>query len=248
MRRANESATPTDDLKSIVGRVPLFSHLQDEDLAKILSIAHTKTFPKDHRLFERGEEGNEFMVVTQGRLKVIFLNEDGRELTLTILGPYQSLGEVSLLDDAPRSASAVALSDLRVLSINKRDFREVIETNPRICISLLTAMSRRLRELTEDTAGLIFMDVYQRLARKLLNLWDTLGVQGSGSREIPQRLTHQELANMVGATRETVTKALNDMEDRGIIRFNKKQVEILDEKELEACTLRRVNERERHLD
>jgi CRP/FNR family cyclic AMP-dependent transcriptional regulator len=234
-----------EDVMSIVRRVPLFANLEDDDAAKIASIAHAKTYPKDHLLFERGEEGSEFLVVTQGRLKVIFLHEDGRELTLTILGPYQSLGEVSLLDNAPRSASAVALSDLRVLSINKRDFRTLLESNPSICISLLTAMSRRLRELTEDTAGLIFMDVYQRLARKLLNLSQTLGVNTEHGREIPQRLTHQELANMVGATRETVTKALNDMEARGIISFNKKQVVILDERELDACTLRRFSERDR---
>jgi CRP/FNR family transcriptional regulator/CRP/FNR family cyclic AMP-dependent transcriptional regulator len=232
---ANASLT----VHEIVRKVPLFVGLQDSDVGEIADIAHFKSYPKDHLLFDRGEEGDEFLVVIQGRLKIIFLNEDGRELTLTILSPYQTLGEMSLIDDYPRSASAVALGDLHVLSINKRDFRKVLETNPRIAMGLLRQMSRRLRELTEDTAGLIFMDVYQRLARKLLNLSQTLGVEREGGREIPQRLTHQELANMIGATRETVTKVLNEMETRSIISFDKKRVRILNEAELEVCTLKR---------
>jgi CRP/FNR family cyclic AMP-dependent transcriptional regulator len=236
---AGQEDTPSLSVHEIVQKVPLFAGLQEADVGEIASIAHFKSYPKDHLLFDRGEEGDEFLVVIQGRLKIIFLNEDGRELTLTILSPYQTLGEMSLIDDFPRSASAVALGDLHVLSINKRDFRKVLETNPRIAMGLLRQMSRRLRELTEDTAGLIFMDVYQRLARKLLNLSQTLGVPKEEGREIPQRLTHQELANMIGATRETVTKVLNEMEARSIISFNKKRVLILNEAELEACTLKR---------
>lgn len=225
----------------IVRKVTLFAELQDTDVEAIAAIARFKSYPKDHLLFDRGEEGDEFLVVIEGRLKIIFLNEDGRELTLTILSPYQCLGEMSLIDDFPRSASAVALGDLRVLSINKRDFGKLLESHPHIALGLLRQLSRRLRELTEDTAGLIFMDVYQRLARKLLNLSQTLGVPKEGGREIPQRLTHQELANMIGATRETVTKVLNEMESREIISFNKKRVIILNEVELEACTVRRIH-------
>jgi len=235
-------AEPGLSVEEIVLKVPLFEGLEAADVAQIAEIAHSKTFPKDHLLFDRGEPGDEFLVVIDGRLKIIFLNEDGRELTLTILSPYQSLGEMSLIDDYPRSASAVALGDLTVLSINKRDFRKLLEANPRIAMQLLRQMSRRLRELTEDTAGLIFLDVYQRLARKLLNLSRTLGVPREAGREIPQRLTHQELANMIGATRETVTKVLNDMESREIIAFNKKRVMILNEPELENCTLRKLHD------
>lgn len=228
-------AYSAEDLIAIIRQVPLFARLQDDDVVQLAAIAHPKVFPKDHLLFERGDEGSEFLVVTHGRLKLILLNEDGRELTLTILGPYQSFGEVSLLDDAPRSASAVALSELRVLSISKRDFRALLDKSPRLSLGLLTAMSRRLRDLTEDTAGLIFLDVYQRVARKILALMASIGVKTERGCEIPQRLTHQELANLVGATRETVTKVLNDLESRGIIGIEKKQVIVLDAIELEAC-------------
>lgn len=237
MRKSTE-AHGGGDLLTIIREVPLFAHLQDEDVEKLASIAHLKTFPKDHLLFERGEEGCEFLVVTQGRLKLILLHEDGRELTLTILGPYQSFGEMALLEDAPRSASAVALSELRVLSISKRDFQTLLDSSPRLCLGLLKAMGRRLRDLTEDTAGLIFLDVYQRVARKLLTLMRSIGVNRARGIEIPQRLTHQELANLVGATRETVTKVLNDLEGRGVILIEKKQVIVLDPVELEACLTR----------
>jgi len=225
-------------VEELVRKVSLFADLGESDVRDIASLARFKTYPKDHLLFDRGEEGEEFLIVVDGRLKIIFLNEDGRELTLTILSPYQSLGEMSLIDDYPRSASAVALGDMKVLSINKRDFRKLLETNGRIALGLLRQMSRRLRELTEDTAGLIFLDVYQRLARKLLTLSRNIGVPSDGGREIPQRLTHQELANMIGATRETVTKVLNDMETREIIHFDKKRVSILNESELEKSTRR----------
>lgn len=237
MPKPNEMSF-ADDLTAIIRQVPLFARLQDDDVAQLAALAHPKTFPKDHLLFERGDEGSEFLIVTHGRLKLILLNEDGRELTLTILGPYQSFGEVSLLDDAPRSASAVALSELRVLSISKRDFRGLLEKNPRVSLGLLTAMGRRLRDLTEDTAGLIFLDVYQRVARKILALMNAIGVKTDRGCEIPQRLTHQEMANLVGATRETVTKVLNDLEARGIIGIEKKQVIVLDAVELEACLVR----------
>lgn len=237
MPNSSEPPSPAD-LSTIIRQVPLFARLEQDDVARLAAIAHPKRFPKDHLLFERGDEGSEFLIVTHGRLKLILLNEDGRELTLTILGPYQSFGEISLLDDAPRSASAVALSELAVLSISKRDFRALLDSSPRVSLGLLKAMSRRLRDLTEDTAGLIFLDVYQRVARKILALMASIGLETARGREIPQRLTHQELANLVGATRETVTKVLNDLESRGIIRIEKKQVIVLDAVELEACLVR----------
>lgn len=238
MPRSSDASASHEDIRTIVGEVPLFSHLEADDLERLASIAHLKTFAKDHQLFERGDEGSEFLIVTHGRLKLFLLNEDGRELTLTILAPYQSFGEVALLDDAPRSAAALALTELRVLSIHKRDFRALLEARPHLCMGLLIAMGRRLRDLTEDTAGLIFLDVYQRVSRKLLSLAASIGVDSAGGRHIPQRLTHQELANLVGATRETVTKVLNDLETRGIIRVEKKQVFVLDMAELEASLIR----------
>ena len=238
MPRSQDAPALHEDVNAIVREVPLFAHLAADDADRLAAIAHLKTFVKGHPLFERGDEGSEFLIVTHGRLKLFLLNEDGRELTLTILGPYQSFGEVALLDDQPRSAGAVALTDLQVLSIHKRDFRALLEDRPRVCMGLLIAMGRRLRDLTEDTAGLIFLDVYQRVARKLLSLATSIGVDSPEGRAIPQRLTHQEMANLVGATRETVTKVLNDLEARGIIRVEKKQVHVLDFDELEASLVR----------
>ncbi|NDD29106.1 MAG: Crp/Fnr family transcriptional regulator [Proteobacteria bacterium] len=232
-KHADEPAL--DDLPSLLGAVPVFGSLEAEDLQQVASIAHLKHHPKEHVLFERGDTGDEFLVVVQGRVKLFVLSEDGRELTLRILRPPQSFGEVSLMDEFARSTSAVALTDVTVLSISKHDFRRLLEGNTRLCIGVITALSRRLRDLTDDTAGLIFHDVYQRLARKLLTLSEEMGRQTDEGVEIPQRLTHQELANLVGATRETVTKALNDMEGRGLLLVRKKQVVILHRAGLEAC-------------
>ena len=232
---AHPGTVPPSGLYELVSRVPLFACVNDLDMEKIVAITHHKTYSRGQFLFQQGDAGDEFLVVVEGRLKITFLHKDGRELTLAMLGPYQSLGEVSLIDDEPRSASAVALSPLCVLSINKRDFRALLESSPAICIALLATMGRRMRELTDDTAGLIFLDVIQRVARKLLYLADSIGVDRNGGREIAQPLTHQALAAMVGATRETVTKALKDLQTQGMISIRRRHITILAPLEMAKC-------------
>lgn len=220
------------DSVSLLQQVPLFSGLQSEDLEELAKCLYQKTMHRTQVLFQQGDQGDELLIVTEGAVKVELVNPDGKELTLAILRPYQFLGELALLDDFPRSANAIALEDGLLLALNKRDFLRVVQQFPRMMLPITRQLTRRVRVLTEDIASMAFMDTFTRTARKLVNLAQDLGQPGSGFEiVIPQPLTHQELANLVGATRETITKILTDMKNRGLIAIHNQKITILNKNE-----------------
>lgn len=217
----------------VLQKVPLFSGLDHDDLETLSSIVVQKRYDKKETLFHQGDLGEEFMILTEGSVKVELMNTEGKELTLTILTPYQFLGELALLDDVPRSATVVSLEPSVLLSINKRDFARLLENYPRMSIPMLRQLTRRVRVLTDDIASMAFLDSYSRVTRKLLTLADELGEPtDAGHTLIDRPLTHQQLANLVGTTRETVTKILNEMKDNGLITIRRHRITILDSDEL----------------
>lgn len=212
----------------LLQQVPLFSGMEAEDLATLARYLYQKTMHKGQILFQQGDTGDEFLIVTQGAVKVELVNPDGKELTLAILKPYQFLGELALLDDFPRSANAIALEEGQLLALNKRDFLHVVNQFPRMFSPIARQLTRRVRVLTDDIASMAFLDSFTRTARKLVSLAQDLCPQDSAHEvTIPQTLTHQELANLVGATRETVTKVLSDMKARHLITIKSHKITIL---------------------
>lgn len=223
------------DIVEVLRKVPLFSGLDTEDLNALASIVTRKEYAKKDTLFHQGDPGEEFMILTEGSVKVELMNAEGKELTLTILTPYQFLGELALLDDVPRSATVVSMEQSVLLSINKRDFARVLENYPRMSIPMLRQLTRRVRVLTDDIASMAFLDSYSRVTRKILNLAEEMGQEaGDGHILIDRPLTHQQLANLVGTTRETVTKILNEMKDNGLLDIRRHRITILDREELVA--------------
>ncbi len=223
------------DIVEVLRKVPLFSGLDKEDLNALASIVTRKEFAKRDTLFHQGDPGDEFMILTEGSVKVELMNSEGKELTLTILTPFQFLGELALLDDVPRSATVVSMEQSVLLSINKRDFARVLETYPRMSIPMLRQLTRRVRVLTDDIASMAFLDSYSRVTRKILNLAEEMGQEtADGHILIDRPLTHQQLANLVGTTRETVTKILNEMKDNGLLDIRRHRITILDREELWA--------------
>ncbi|HXE73802.1 MAG TPA: Crp/Fnr family transcriptional regulator [Candidatus Nitrosotenuis sp.] len=221
------------DIEAVLRQVPLFEGLSEEDLAHLRTIVHTRSYPRGTYLCEQGGAGEEFLILIAGSVKVDVLTPEGKELTLTLLKPYHHLGEMALLDDSPRSANVVALEDTRVLAVHKHDFRRILEKHPQMFFPIVRHLARRLRVLTEDVASLAYLDAYSRVARKVLHLADQLGVDTEkGEVLIPHPITHQELANLVGATRETVTKILNEMKDRGLLSIDQHKIKILQKAEL----------------
>lgn len=223
------------DIVEVLRKVPLFSGLDKEDLNALAAIVTRKEFAKRDTLFHQGDPGDEFMILTEGSVKVELMNSEGKELTLTILTPFQFLGELALLDDVPRSATVVSMEQSVLLSINKRDFAKVLETYPRMSIPMLRQLTRRVRVLTDDIASMAFLDSYSRVTRKILNLAEEMGQEmADGHILIDRPLTHQQLANLVGTTRETVTKILNEMKDNGLLDIRRHRITILDREELRA--------------
>lgn len=223
------------DIVELLRKVPLFSGLDREDLTALASIVIQRDYGKRDVLFHQGDPGEEFMILTEGSVKVELMNSEGKELTLTILTPFQFLGELALLDDVPRSATVVALEPSVLLSINKRDFARLLESFPRMSIPMLRQLTRRVRVLTDDIASMAFLDSYSRVTRKILNLAEEMGqTNAEGHILIDRPLTHQQLANLVGTTRETVTKILNEMKDNGLLDIRRHRITILDRDELLA--------------
>lgn len=223
------------DIPELLREVPLFSGLSSEDIEALAAIVARKSHGKGETLFHQGDPGEEFLILTEGSVKVELMNLDGKELTLTILTPYQFLGELALLDDVPRSATVVAMEKSEFLAINKRDFARVMERYPRMGIPMLRQLTKRVRVLTDDIASMAFMDSYSRVTRKILALADEMGdEQEDGSVFIDQSLTHQQLANLVGTTRETVTKILNEMKDNNLISIRRHRITIRDREELKS--------------
>lgn len=221
------------EIPVLLSKVPIFSKFSEEDIEALITIVKRRSYPKSHVLFQQGDPGEEFLVLTEGSVKVELMNQDGKELTLAILKPFQFLGELALLDDVPRSATVVTMENTDFLVINKRDFARMLDTYPRMCFPILQQLTRRVRVLTDDIASMAFLDSYSRVSRKILSLAEEMGEkQEDGSIFIDQSLTHQQLANLVGTTRETVTKILNEMKEKDLIAIRRHRITILDADEL----------------
>lgn len=205
--------------------VHLFAELGPDDSQLLTERCVVRSFPKNTILMNEGDETDSLYVITSGKVKVFVSDENGKEIILNILGPGEYFGELALLDDSPRSASVMTLEDSRFSVISRSDFQQCLVDYPDIAMSLIRALAQRIRSLTDNVRSLALMDVYGRVARTLLDL----AADKDGKLEIEQRLTHQDIANMVGASREMVSRIFKDLTighyisvDKGRITINEK--------------------------
>ncbi len=206
----------------MVSTSPLFSHLSQEDIDFIASRGNTKTIPKNTILLNEGDESDFLCVILQGQVKVFVSEESGKEVILNIQGPGEYFGELSLIDEVPRSASVMTSKRSRIVFISRADFETCLVDNPMLALKLIRSLTQRVRELTDIVKNLALHDVYGRVARTLRKL---ARVQ-DGQLVVDQRLTHQELANMVGASREMVSRILKDLHTGGYIEIKNKVITI----------------------
>jgi CRP/FNR family cyclic AMP-dependent transcriptional regulator len=167
--------------------------------------------------------------VRAGQVKVVLVAEDGREVILGLLGVGTHFGELSLIDSRPRSAHVIAVEDSQLIVLQREDFRRRVASSPSVAWALLQELSRRLRRADEQIGSLVLLDVDGRIARLLLDSADD-GESGA----IQARLTHQTIAQMIGASRETVSRAMRDFQERGLIRVERRQIAIADRKALQV--------------
>ena len=212
-----------------LSRTPLFAAL-DEEAAESLRASMTPvSVDKGEVLFSEGEAGDRLFVILDGKIKLGASSSDGRETLLGVLGPGEMFGELSLFDPGQRTSTATALTPAQLIGLGHDDLMPWLRGRPEVARALLRALAQRLRRTNEAMADLVFSDVPGRVAKALLDLAMKFGVrQPDGSVLVTHDLTQEELAQLVGASRETVNKALADFQNRGWLRLEQRSVILLD--------------------
>jgi CRP/FNR family transcriptional regulator, cyclic AMP receptor protein len=218
----------TTTTADFLATVPLFTGLDRTELQRFGELTREKFYPKGSVILFENDPGDSLFVVRQGRVKVVLIGEDGREVILGVLGVSEHFGELALIDDRPRSAHVIAMDDSHLLVLRREDFRKRVESSPAVAWSLLTELSRRLRRADEKIGGLVLLDVPGRIARLLLDLSEE-----SGADTIEKALTHQTIAQMIGASRETVSRAMKEFQDANWVTIERRRITLADRRALE---------------
>lgn len=207
---------------------PLFSALDEEAAERLIASMSTRTVSRGETLFREGDRGDSLYVITTGKVKLGRTSGDGRESLLSVLGPGEMFGELSLFDPGPRLTSATAVSDSTVIGLHNEDLRAFLDEHPAVAMQMLAGLARRLRRTNEGMSDLVFTDVPGRVAKALLDLAVRFGQQTDEGLRVSHDLTQEELAQLVGASRETVNKALADFAGRGWLVLGAKAVTLVD--------------------
>ncbi len=205
-------------------QVPLFVGLSDEEIRELMAVAKRRVFRSGEVIFHRDDPGQVLYIIKEGKVKISLISPEGQEISLVVLGKGEYFGELAILDGLPRSADVIALERVECYTLQRSDFHQAIMKNPKIAIKLLEVLSRRLRTTDQMVEDLIFLDVYGRVAKKLLDLAEAHGVKVDDGIRIDMRLTQQELASMVGASRESVNKVLGYFTDKHFISTDKHRI------------------------
>ena len=205
------------DKLSLLQSVPIFSDLSPSDLTKIAERMVLRAFTKGQMILLEDDLGQTFFVIAGGSVKITRLSDDGREVILAMLGEADFFGEMSLLDGAGRSANVVALEASEVLTLARNDFLEILQDYPKISISLLEELTQRIRKSDQQIESLSLSDVEQRIGITLIRLAEELGTIKRGSVKIKNLPYQQDIANMAGTSRETVSRTFKLLEEKGLV-------------------------------
>jgi CRP/FNR family cyclic AMP-dependent transcriptional regulator len=195
----------------------LFAELDDRELASIAAVAKSRRYAKDDVVFHADENGDIFCLIKEGQVKVTMISPEGKEIILSMLGPGDFFGEMSLLDDEPRSATVIATEPLDVYTIWRSDFLQILDENFSITKKVFAELSKRLRTASNRIESLATMDVYGRLARFFLDLARENGKVLDNGYVAVTRPTHQAIANMIGTSRETVSRLIHDLMKQNLL-------------------------------
>ena len=205
----------------VLKRVPLFNDLSEAEVSRFAEVTREREYPKNSVILFEDDPGDALYIVSTGQVKVVLIGEDGREVILSVLGDGDFFGEMSLIDDEPRSAHVIAMKDSQLLVLRRDDFQARLEEQPKIALKLLRVLVQRLRRADEKIGGLVLLDVNGRVAQLLLDL-----AEESGGPKITRRLTHHTIAQMIGSSRETVSRAMRELVERGTIDVSRREITI----------------------
>jgi CRP/FNR family transcriptional regulator, cyclic AMP receptor protein len=212
------------DVDEVLAWTGLFQGVEPSGVSALTKQLHEVDFPRGHTLFVEGQPGDRLYIIVSGKVKIGRSSPDGRENLLTIMGPSDMFGELSILDPGPRTSSATTITDLCAVWMDREALCAWMVERPEIIERLLRVVARRLRRTNDYVADLIFTDVPGRVAKQLLHLAQRFGTQEDGALRVTHDLTQAEIAQLVGASRETVNKTLGDFAHRGWITLEGKSM------------------------
>ena len=221
-----------DNAEGVLKRAPLFDALDDEGARTLRRQMSEVKLSRGEHLFNEGDDGDALYVVLEGKMKLTRQAVDGRENLLSVIGPGEMFGELSLFDPRPRTSTASAVTDAVLVGLKHEALISWLQQHPEVSLHLLRALAQRLRRANDVTADLVFTDVPGRVAKNLLDLADRFGSKEADGLHVHHDLTQEELAQLVGASRETVNKALADFAARGWLQISARSVLILDAERL----------------
>lgn len=222
-------------ISAFLATVPLLRSLDAAERERFVELVREKQYPKGSVILFEDDPGDALFVVRSGRVKVVLLADDGREVILGLLGVGEHFGELSLIDDRPRSAHVIAMEESSILVLRRDDFRRRVEASPVVAWALLQELSRRLRRADEKIGSLVLLDVPGRIARMLLD-----AAQECGNDLIEKPLTHQTIAQVIGASRETVSRALREFQEQGWVTSERRHLRLLNKVALRERAQQRV--------
>ncbi len=210
--------------------IPLFEHLTEDELGRVAEATRQRKYPKGSVILFEDDPGDALYAVVSGHVKVVLIGEDGREVILATLADGDFFGEMSLIDDKPRSAHVIAIESSNLLVLRRDDFQRCLEEAPRIAIGLLKALTKRLRSADSKIGGLVLLDVMGRVARLLLEMAD----ENDGV-VIAKKVTHHQMAQMIGSSRETVSRTMRALAEEKMIEVAGKTIKVRDRVAMETA-------------
>jgi len=214
--------------EAVIRKAPIFTGLDASAADALRASMNLVKLRKGQSLFKEGDDGDHLFVISSGKVKLGTKSVDGRENLLMILGPGDMFGELSLFDSGPRTATATAVTDSKLLTLGQDKVIPWVREHPEVSLQLLARLASRLRRTNEVVGDLVFSDVPGRVAKALIDLGVKFGEKRPEGLFVNHDLTQEELAQLVGASRETVNKALADFAQRGWLRLEARSVMILD--------------------
>lgn len=213
--------------------VPFFTNLEDEAAHELAERLVPRRFGPGQVIFHLGDPGGLLYIISRGKVRISYNTVEGQEVVLAILGPGDFFGELALLDDSPRSATAESIGPTETLTLHRDDFIHFITDNPTFSLHVMQTLARHIRRLNIQLADIFFLDLPGRLARTLLNLADQYGRKADEGVLIDLALTQTDLAEMTGATRVSINKALGRFRRSGWLKTSGRKVTIVDREALE---------------
>jgi len=222
MGKASAMAIPVST--TVLRTVPLFAGFPDEQLRMLAAVVTRRNVPRGTIVIVEGDPTDSLYIIIAGRLKVMMSDTEGKEVILAMLGPGEYFGEMGLIDDSPRSATVMAVEPCELIVVTKREFKKILSENFDMAETVMRGLVRRLREADRKIGSLALLDVYGRVARLLLDMAEPV----NGQKIVTKRLPKQDIAKMIGASREMVSRVMKDLQLGGYIEMQGSKILLRD--------------------